>query len=431
VNRIIKRGASILGSLVLLSVFLKSEDFYSSTNTNYFRYNFGSINVSPDIKDKIPSVKPVKADVRDSFAVGDFSKIKDYSFSYLNNLVVDAVNASVSSIDCVMYSINMKDVPDALIAARDRGVKIRVIIDNDHVYPKADTQIMKLINAGDGIEVRTLKGTRNYGVTHNKITIHDKSIVTTGSYNWTFQATFSNYENMIVLKDRKYVDGYIKYFEWMWSKARKISDGPSPILPDGYYGTPPQSTDYIYYNGYNFPLYLFSPGSQTENKIAEMIDKAKTSVDAVTFTFSSKPIADAIIRAYKRGVNVRFLEDIDMAKSSSMAKMLYEEGVPFKWMGGRDSKGAMHNKFIIIDSKILATGSFNFTTNASVNSFENVVLTDNSTVVNAYLTKFNWFYSQATSPQSSSEFDGASNSSSETKDYLGNISNFDSEKEID
>ena len=412
-------------TIVSFNVLLFTEGFYLSNN-DFFNSTFPGVKLSDDIKNNIPSVN---INLSKDIKTGDFSSIRDYAFAYLNNLVVDAINASVSTVDCVIYSINMKDIPDALIAARDRGVKVRIIIDHAHVYPRADSQIKKLIEAGKDIEVRVLRGTRDYGVNHNKITIHDKSVVTTGSYNWTFQSTFSNYDNIIVIKDKKYVRGYINYFEWMWSNARKISDGPSPVLPEGYYGIPPQSSDFIYLNGYKVPLYLFSPGSQTAEKLAQIIDNAKTSIDAVTFTFSSKVIADAMIRAHKRGVKVRFLEDIDMAKSSYMAKMVYDAGVPFKWIGGRNEKGAMHNKFIIIDGKILGTGSFNFTTNASVNSFENIVFTNNSLVVNAYINKFSWFYSQATSPQSSDEFDGVDRYE---RGYLENILDSDIlEKEID
>lgn len=350
--------------------------------------------------------------IRVSQTKADFSQIPDYAFAYLNQLIVNAINASVKSFDGVIYSINMKDIPDALIAARNRGIKIRLIIDNDHVYPKMDTQIKKLINAGPGIEVRTLKGTRSYGVTHNKITIHDGELVTTGSYNWTFGATFSNYENMIVARHPIYVEGYKKYFEWMWSKARTIEQGPSPELPEGYYGTPPQDPNPVMnLNGKPVPAYLFSPGSDTENKIAALIDAAQESIDAVTFTFSSKPIADAIIRAYKRGVKVRFLEDMRMGKDSAMAKYIFTNGVPYKWMQGRDDKGAMHNKFIIYDGKILSTGSFNFTTNASVNSFENVIFISDQKAIKAYQSKFDWFYSQATVPTSESDFTPAETTS--------------------
>lgn len=410
--------------LVVNGISVFSSDI-KSLDPELIKSNFSVSIPNADILKNIPQVKASSVSPKNE--VGDFSNIKPYAFSYLNNLIVDAVNASKSTVDCIIYSIQMKDIPDALIAARDRGVKIRIIIDESHVYPKADTQIKKLINAGDGIEVRTIRGTRSYGVMHNKITIHDKALVTTGSYNWTFAATFSNYENLLTIRHPEYVRGYINYFEWMWSKARTIEQGPSGELPVGYFGTPPQApTNMISLNGVGVPLYLFSPGSDTENKLAALIDAAKVSVDAVTFTFSSKPIADAIIRAHKRGVKVRFLEDKDMARASEMAKMVFESSVPFRWIGGRDEKGAMHNKFIILDGKILGTGSYNYTTNGSVNSFENFVFTNDETIVSAYASKFGWFYSQATIPQSVDEFDEVDTSKS-----LYNFESYQKEKEID
>ncbi|MGC8867111.1 MAG: phospholipase D-like domain-containing protein [Elusimicrobiales bacterium] len=419
-----KRRSFLCFSWLLTASFVVCESLFceiKSLDKNIVYENF-SVMVDVDIHKNIPQPNISRSYSVSRSEVGDFSSIKGYAFSYINNLIVDAVNASKSTVDCMIYSIQMKDIPDALIAARDRGVRIRIIIDEGHVYPKPDAQIKRLINAGEGIEVRTLRGTQSYGVMHNKITIHDKSLVTTGSYNWTFAATFSNYENIITTREHYYVDGYVRYFEWMWSKARTIAQGPSQNLPYGYYGTPPQSpANIITLNGVSVPLYLFSPGSDTENKLVSLIDAANTTIDAVTFTFSSKPIADAIIRAHKRGVKVRFLQDKDMAKSSAMAKMVFDAGVPFKWMGGRNDKGSMHNKFIILDGKVLGTGSYNFTTNASVNSFENIIFTNDQSVINAYALKFEWFYSQAQPPQSVDEFDEVDIS----KDLLN------SEKEID
>ncbi len=431
-ENIIKFIRTVLGGFFIFATFTKNYLFSEIKSFDKVVYENFSVVIDADIYQKIPKPNISKESSVSKNRVGDFSSIKNYAFAYINNLIVDAVNASKSTVDCVIYSIQMKDIPDALIAARDRGVKIRVIIDEAHVYPRADPQIKRLISAGDGIEVRTLRGTRSYGVMHNKITIHDRSLITTGSYNWTFASTFSNYENVITATHPRYVDGYVKYFEWMWSKARKISDGPSGELPQGYYGTPPQApTNIIALNGVGVPLYLFSPGSDTEKKIAALIDACQISVDAVTFTFSSKPIADAIIRAHKRGVKVRFIEDKDMARASAMAKMIFEAGVPFKWMGGRNDKGSMHNKFIILDGKILGTGSYNFTTNASVNSFENVIFTDERSVVNAYASKFGWFYSQATAPASSDEFDEV-DSSNTSRSLSSTLSDFESfEKEID
>jgi len=334
------------------------------------------------------------------YAKGDFTAVPDYSFGYLNDLTVKLIDASVSSVDIVMFSINLKDAPDALLRARDRGVKVRLIINEGHVFSRPTPDIKRLI-AAEGIELRTLRGTRAYGVNHNKIGVFDRSVATLGSYNWTFGATFSNLENMLVARHPVYVDGYARYFDWMWAKSRLVSQGPSPELPAGYYGAPPQDPAPAQsLNGTPVPAYLFSPGSDSENRLAAIIDAAAKSVDAVTFTFSSKPLADALVRAVRRGVRVRFVMDTEMAKDSAIAKYAFDNKVPLKIRRGRTEKGALHNKFALLDGRLLATGSFNWTTNASANSFENIAFVSDQGAVKAYQAKFDWFYSSSTVPTS-------------------------------
>ncbi|MCM2268140.1 MAG: phospholipase D-like domain-containing protein [Elusimicrobiales bacterium] len=329
---------------------------------------------------------------------GDFSHIPDYSFGYLNELTVKLIDASLSSVDVMMFSVNLKDAPDALLRARDRGVKVRLIVNESHVFSQPTPDIKRLI-AAEGIELRTLRGTRAYGVNHNKIGIFDGTVATLGSYNWTFGATFSNLENILVARHPVYVQGYSAYFEWTWAKSRLVSQGPSPELPAGYYGAPPQDPAPAQsLNGTPVPAYLFSPGSDSEGRLAAIIDAAARTVDAVTFTFSSKPLAEALVRARQRGVQVRFLMDEVMAKDSFAAKLVYDGGVPVRVRRGRTDKGALHNKFAILDGRLLATGSFNWTTNASVNSFENIAFISDPGAVKAYQDKYDWFYSSSTAP---------------------------------
>ena len=50
--------------------------------------------------------------------------------------------------------------------------------------------------------------------------------------------------------------------------------------------------------------------------------------------------------------------------------------------------GIMHKKYCIIDKKILLTGSFNWTRNAELNSFENLLKINNPNVINQFLFDF-------------------------------------------
>lgn len=329
-----------------------------------------------------------------SLSRGDFSGVEPYNFSYLNDLNTKLIDQTSRSADVAIFSITMKDNPQALIRAKARGVRVRLIIDEAHVYPKADSQVKKLIEAG--IEIRTLRGTGRYGVNHNKILICDNAAVATGSYNWTFGATFSNHENTMVAQHPTYVDGYRRYFDWMWSAARDLSQGPASSLAEGYYGTPPQDAyPVMEFNGVKVPAYLFSPGSGSEERLAALLDAARKSADVVTFSFSSKILADALIRARNRGIKVRFLMDENMAKNSGLAKLVFAAGVPFHWGIGRNDKGALHDKFMILDGKLMETGSFNWTSNASRHSFENMIFTNDPAAIKSYQYIFDWLYDHA------------------------------------
>lgn len=379
---------------LLCFVFLAPSQAASGTlPAGVLKQNFDVV-VSPE---ELPAPPEARAPAS-AFDRGDFSSVPPYNFDYLNDLNTRLIDLAGRSVDIAIFSITLKDNPEALIRARARGVRVRVLLDEKHVYPKADSMINKLIKDG-GIEIRTIRGTGAYGVNHNKIGIFDNSAVATGSYNWTFGATFSNHENTMVAQHTTYVNGYAGYFEWMWSKARTLSQGPAAELPEGYYGAPPQDQSPVMrFNGLKVPAYLFSPGSQSEERLAEMLAAARKSIDVVTFSFSSKILADAVIAARNRGVKVRFLMDANMGRTSGLAKLVFSAGVPFRWGIGRTDKGALHDKFTILDGQVLETGSFNWTSNASRHSFENMIFTNDAEAVKAYRYVFDWLYGHAESP---------------------------------
>lgn len=391
------RLAAVLLFILPISVFSGNSRRGSPDNTASVVFSAGAAggrHSDFSRRSPVPAPKPSVA----ASAKGDFSAIPDHAFIYLNELAIKLIDASVSSIDVAMYSLTLREIPDALLRAKDRGVKIRLIMDESHVYPKMSPQLQGLIEAG-GIELRTLRGTRAYGVNHNKIGVFDKAVAASGSYNWTVSATYFNFENTILVRPPVYVNAFAGYFDWMWAKARTLEQGPSPEVPEGYYGIPPQDpAPAMALNGEPVPAYLFSPGSNTEVRLSRIIAAAKNTLDVVSYTFSSKPLADAIVAAKNRGVKVRMLMDQAMAKDSAMAKYVFNSGVDFRVRGGRTDKGALHDKFAILDGGILETGSFNWTTNAGVNSFENIIFTNDAAAVKAYQAKYDWLYANSTAP---------------------------------
>src|SRR5664279_3188552 len=87
------------------------------------------------------------------------------------------------------------------------------------------------------------------------------------------------------------------------------------------------------------------------------------------YSFTSKPIALALLADAKRGVDVKVVVDKSQATARyTAATFLANGGVPVR-VDYRYS--IMHNKFVVVDGETVETGSFNFTESAAKRNAEN------------------------------------------------------------
>ncbi len=130
----------------------------------------------------------------------------------------------------------------------------------------------------------------------------------------------------------------------------------------------------------------FTPHGQCQNLIIQAIDQAEFSIKMQTYSFTSKEIAKAILRAQERGVDVRILADRSQltAKYSQIPK-LKNSNVPV--LIDR-VPGIAHNKIMIIDDQIILTGSYNWTNAAEHRNAENLLKIQDPEIA-AYFLK-NW-----------------------------------------
>lgn len=115
----------------------------------------------------------------------------------------------------------------------------------------------------------------------------------------------------------------------------------------------------------------FSPGD-AEALVVRTIDDARASIEVAAYSFTSRPIATALLRAKGRGVTVRIVADRSQrtARYTSI-RFLARQGVPVRI----DSHySIMHNKFVIVDGCTVETGSFNYTRAAAFRNAENVIV---------------------------------------------------------
>jgi phosphatidylserine/phosphatidylglycerophosphate/cardiolipin synthase-like enzyme len=131
------------------------------------------------------------------------------------NAVISEIKKSKASIDIAMYSFTSREIAQALVEAKDRKVRVRIVLDKaqeNETYSKGRYLFKR------GFDVRYDTG---LGLMHNKFAIIDDRVVITGSFNWTASAEDRNEENLLILADQEIIKAYKKRFEYLFGKARK------------------------------------------------------------------------------------------------------------------------------------------------------------------------------------------------------------------
>ncbi len=130
----------------------------------------------------------------------------------------------------------------------------------------------------------------------------------------------------------------------------------------------------------------FSPLGGTTAAVAAAIATAQASIRVQAYSFTSAPIAQALIAAHARRLDVQVILDrSNMGESYSEWMQLRSSGMPTFL---DPAHAIAHNKIIILDSTIVITGSFNFTVNAEYHNAENCIFLRDADLAALYLA--NW-----------------------------------------
>lgn len=348
---------------------------------------------------QVPSVPPPFISSGPAVIPPPALPVPDYAFSGQSDIAAileSAIRGCRSSVDVAVYGLTLPGVAKALADAKARGVAVRVIVNDAHLFASRTSEELELL-VERGVNVRSLRGVGRNGIMHNKLGIYDGKLVSAGSFNWAVTANTDNSENAVFLRDAAAVAGYKKYFDWMWGYARPAADGPGE--PVKKFGPPPEDPMRgVFYNGVLLPAYSFSPGGRTEADILNALNFTRDSADIAVFSFYSMDIAQAVVNAHKRGAKVRVLVDRVQASQSEVGELLIKNGVPFRWSQGFGGKGVMHNKYAVLDSKLLLTGSFNWSVNAQDNNFENTFYTMAPAYVRGFAAQFERLFALGEAP---------------------------------
>ena len=126
----------------------------------------------------------------------------------------------------------------------------------------------------------------------------------------------------------------------------------------------------------------FSPQGKCSAHILREIELAKKELLVAVYAFTSDELSNALVQAKKRGVVVQIVVDreFDLTNQNSKGKFFDAQKIPVRRVSGTKPKhpekdaGLMHQKFAVIDNRIVFTGSYNWTYSADSLNDENLLV---------------------------------------------------------
>lgn len=314
---------------------------------------------------------------------------------YLNDSFDDTIAAYIDramySLDIAMYNFttgtNTDNIGQAVNNAYNRGVQIRWIYNGS-------SSNSGLANLNSNIPTLGSPTSSQYGIMHNKFMVIDfshpdtsKTIVFSGSCNWTEQQLVNDYNNIVFIQSKSVAQAYLTEFNEMWGSAQLIPD------PNNSKFGPFKSnnTQHLFnVDGKQLEVY-FSPSDQTESHLLDIISSANINLNFGVYAFTRTSIADSIIAAYNRGVYVAGILDnfsSSYAPKSMMAPYLMNQLLTFTLTY------VYHHKFVIADAcnnssdPTVGSGSHNWSLSAETKNDENFVIFHDASITNQFYQSF-------------------------------------------
>jgi phosphatidylserine/phosphatidylglycerophosphate/cardiolipin synthase-like enzyme len=308
--------------------------------------------------------------------------IRDYFIRYLGR--------AKKSFDGAFFEVRDDKIVKAFLSAHKRGVKIRLIVDDNYYFKMIDHETMQmdmndfnpfvkaLLNAG--IEVKHDNG--RSALMHNKFAIVDKQWVWAGSYNITSSCTEKNENDALEVKNENLAEIYTREFEEMFI--------------DGQFGITSPSTPELQSTEIKDTKIevLFAPEDNPLARIEELLRNAEQEVYFTQFAMTAVELGDALVERAKAGVKVQGIFDKLLYRSTgpyAEFSKLTKNGIPVV-VYDSPHRGKLHHKTFIIDpngkNPVLITGSMNASANGNKTNDENVIIIHNAFAAQTYLKRF-------------------------------------------
>jgi phosphatidylserine/phosphatidylglycerophosphate/cardiolipin synthase-like enzyme len=127
-------------------------------------------------------------------------------------MIVGRFAAARRTADLCVFTITDDRITRALLDAHRRGVRVRLVTDNDKVFDRG-SDVEEIAAAGVPVKVD-----RTPFHMHHKFALFDGARLLNGSYNWTRGAANDNEENLIDTGDPRLLAAFQRQFDELWAK---------------------------------------------------------------------------------------------------------------------------------------------------------------------------------------------------------------------
>ncbi|MBN2047299.1 MAG: hypothetical protein JW750_05615 [Anaerolineaceae bacterium] len=288
--------------------------------------------------------------------------------------LVDKLSSSRESIHIAAFEFNLEPAAQALIDAEARGVEVVFITDDEYgieedQFAFPDAPYFDRLRE-NGVEV--LDDARS-GLMHNKFIIIDQQAVWTGSTNLTVNGVCRNNNNAVWIEDA----GLAAVYEREFAEMRAGEFGPR---------SPSTIAEQRVNVNENTVDVFFAAEDEVLDHLTPIVSQAAEEIVFMAFSFTADELGGAMLERAADGVNVRgIFEQRGSETEYSYFQRMFDAGLDVRQDG---NPGAMHHKVIIIDRRLVITGSFNFSSNANDVNDENLVIIDDGVLAEEYLREF-------------------------------------------
>lgn len=290
-----------------------------------------------------------------------------------------AIDAAQISLDVTAFELNNPLLAGAILDAAARGLRVRVVSDDEHGLRAADGLIATLAAAG----IPVVDDGRS-ALMHNKFVIVDGLGVWTGSMNLTVNGADRHNNNLLELRSSEALRRYQAEFDEMFDQGRF-----GPRSPRGETAPFEEGTARI-------ALY-FGPEDEPAAALYDALAEAQERIRFMAFSFTLDDIGALLLRQTAAGLQLQgIFERVGSESVWSELGPLHCAGLAMRQDG---NPYLLHHKVFLIDDDVVVTGSANFSAGGTQGNDENMLIIEDAALAAAYQAEFARRWDEASTPR--------------------------------